>query len=129
MKETQKQAYALHIHHGREVTGGGRGSMIKTDLADHLRMQDRLSLPWVPAQRLRVAERTTHSTQRQKHRYFTAAALNAESASAFASFPDDWTAVSMPNGKPVSNTQRYKDNTRQFNNAVPVMRWIGREFY
>lgn len=38
-------------------------------------------------------------------------------------FPDDWTAVLMPNGKPVSNTQRYKMLGNSM--AVPVMRWIG----
>lgn len=38
-------------------------------------------------------------------------------------FPDGWTAVKESDGKPLSDTQRYK----MLGNAmtVPVMRWIG----
>jgi len=38
-------------------------------------------------------------------------------------FPDDWTLVLGPNGKPMSDTQRYKMLGNSM--AVNVMRWIG----
>lgn len=39
-------------------------------------------------------------------------------------FPDNWTNVPGPNGKPLSNTRRYKMIGNSM--AVPVMRWIGK---
>lgn len=38
-------------------------------------------------------------------------------------FPDGWTAVPGPDGKPLSDTRRYKMLGNSM--AVPVMRWIG----
>lgn len=39
-------------------------------------------------------------------------------------FPDGWTDVVDQNGKPMSDTQRYKQLGNSM--AVPVMAWIGR---
>lgn len=127
----EASTYTLHIHHGRSDRGGGRGAMIKTDISPTICASTRPTIfcrgnhhskaacyeelaPTLTAHA--KAEAPLISLTPPRH-------LTPRECERLQGFPDDWTAVSMPNGKPVSNTQRYKMLGNSM--AVPVMRWIG----
>ena len=127
----EASTYTLHIHHGRSDNGGGRGAMIKTDISPTICASARPTIfcrgnhhskaacyeelaPTLTAHA--KAEAPLISLTPPRH-------LTPRECERLQGFPDDWTAVSMPNGKPVSNTQRYKMLGNSM--AVPVMRWIG----
>lgn len=127
----EASTYTLHIHHGRSDNGGGRGAMIKTDISPTICASARPTIfcrgnhhskaacyeelaPTLTAHA--KAEAPLISLTPPRH-------LTPRECERLQGFPDDWTAVLMPNGKPVSNTQRYKMLGNSM--AVPVMRWIG----
>lgn len=50
--------------------------------------------------------------------------LTPTEAERLQGFPDGWTAITMPGGKPASDSARYRALGNSW--AVPVVRWIGR---
>lgn len=125
----EASTYTLQVRQG--CGGGGKGALIKTDISPTICASARPTIFCRGNHHSKAAcyeelapTLTAHAKSEAPLISLTPPRhLTPRECERLQGFPDDWTAVSMPNGKSVSNTQRYKMLGNSM--AVPVMRWIG----